>query len=524
MPPPNQPGLPAEQTKRPTAGSSERIAIGSWRWDVEPQWADSEFRSWLASPEKLLLPPAEIIARIPPSPNTRVTRIQLRGYSFPLIVKYSTPRGVRQYVKDWFRPSRAHRAFRLARHLAQAGIPTARHLAAGEKRFGRHLEATCLIMEEVTGFRSWYDHDNQFPKGPHRVPAIRAFARMLAALHNAGYTHADPVRTNFMIRLSSPSHAEIVLIDLDGVQLCGRVSRSKALEDLRHALARTPATVREHHWFLVEYCRSRNPRLSPRELRWELLPEPADKLGGLQSDEVTSAPRGSLRWQARRSLVNKHAEAIMNAPDEFLTRARVLKPSRSSAVSEQDGLVLKRYNFRKWRNLFKDLVRGSKARRCFFRAMHLELAGIPTARSLAFAEQKWCGVPLRSYLLMEEIPQATNLFEWKGNRQHALQSLARLLARLHDAGFTHRDLKEGNILLDGCGEPFLVDLDGLRYVREVKDDWAIADLARLAQAAIGQRRVTRSDCARFLNSYCRMRRRCDWRYWWHEIARGGGLP
>jgi tRNA A-37 threonylcarbamoyl transferase component Bud32 len=286
-------------------------------------------------------------------------------------------------------------------------------------------------------------------------------------------------------------------------------------------LVRTPATVREHHWFLVEYCRSRSPQLSARELRWNLLPQPGDNRSGLQNNKVQPAieSRGGLRWRVRRSLVNTHAEAIMNAPDEFLARARVLKPSRSSAVSAQDGLVLKRYNFRKWRNLFKDLVRGSKARRCFFRALHLETAGIPTARPLAFAEQRCGGVPLRSYLLMEEIPQAASLFAWRGDKRRAIQSLARLIARLHDAGFTHQDLKEGNLLLDGRGEAFLVDLDGLRYVRRVEDKWAVADLARLAQAAAGQSRATRTDHVRFLQAYCRMRRRGDWRHWWREIAR-----
>jgi tRNA A-37 threonylcarbamoyl transferase component Bud32 len=518
MTPANSPTFGADTTGKSSADAGESLVIGSWRWELEPRWTGPEFRAWLTTPEKLLLPPAGIIERIPPSPNTRVSRIQLREHPFPLIVKHSTPRGVRQYAKDWFRPSRAIRAFKLAQRLGQAGIPTARHLAAGEKRFGRHLEATCLIMEEVTGFRPWYDHDNQFPEGAHRVPVIRAFGRMFAALHNAGYTHADPVRTNFMIRLASPSRAEMVLIDLDGIQPCARVSLEMALEDLRHALIRTPATVREHHWFLTEYCRSRNPRLSPHELRRELIPGPADKLGGLQSDELAIESRGGLRWHVRRPALDQ-AQTILSAPDEFLTRARVLKPSRSSAVSAQDGLVLKRYNFRKSRNLFKDLFRGSKARRCFFRAIHLETAGIPTARVLAFAEQRCCGVPLRSYLLMAEIPQAASLFAWRGDQRRAIHSLARLIARLHNAGFTHRDLKEGNILFDGRGEPFLVDLDGLRYVRRVKDQWAAADLARLARIVTGQGRATRSDCARFLQEYRRRRRHGDWRSWWKEIAR-----
>jgi tRNA A-37 threonylcarbamoyl transferase component Bud32 len=227
--------------------------------------------------------------------------------------------------------------------------------------------------------------------------------------------------------------------------------------------------------------------------------------------------RGGLRWLVRPAFLNPRVENILSAPDEFLARAQVLKPSRSSAVSARDGLVLKRYNFRKWRNLFKDLFRGSKARRCFYRGIQLEQAGVQTARMLAFAEQRCCSISLRSYLLMEEISQATDLASWRGEKRRAIHALARLIARLHDAGFVHRDLKEGNILFNGGGQPFLVDLDGLRNVRRVKDGQAAADLARLTQAATTQGRATRSDCARFLQIYCRARQCGEWRVWWQAI-------
>ncbi len=298
---------------------------------------------------------------------------------------------------------------------------------------------------------------------------------------------------------------------------------------------------------MVVYSRSRKIRASARHLvtligplparatfphcalNEESLPEEIDPAAGefpegrgpwpaRQDCETQSFDRGGLRWQVRSNMLKSHVETILAAPDEFLMRSRVLKPSRSSAVSAQDGLVLKRYNFRKWRNLFKDLFRGSKARRCFFRAMQLEQAGVSTARPIAFAGQRFCGISLRSYLLMAEIPQATDLAAWRGDKRRAIHALARLIARLHDAGFVHRDLKEGNILFNGHGQPFLVDLDGLSFVRRVKDGQAAADLARLAQAATAQGRATRSDCARFLQTYCRSRRCGDWRSWWPVIA------
>src|SRR5207247_762532 len=97
--------------------------------------------------------------------------------------------------------------------------------------------------------------------------------------------------------------------------------------------------------------------------------------------------------------------------------------------------------------------------------------------------------------------------------------VAEMLARLHQEGFTHRDLKEGNIVFDTEGRPHLIDLDGLRYVRETTHQQAIADVARLARGmASWQQRLTRCDRARFLAAYCRARGLSDWRWWWREIG------
>src|SRR5688572_13439770 len=110
MTPVNSPALRAESINASPANFGGQMAIGSWRWEVDPQWAGIEYRVWLASPETLLRPPAVIIERIPPNPTTQVARIQLPEHpARPLIVKYSTPRGAWQSLKDWFRPSRARR-------------------------------------------------------------------------------------------------------------------------------------------------------------------------------------------------------------------------------------------------------------------------------------------------------------------------------------------------------------------------------------------------------------------------------
>jgi tRNA A-37 threonylcarbamoyl transferase component Bud32 len=188
-------------------------------------------------------------------------------------------------------------------------------------------------------------------------------------------------------------------------------------------------------------------------------------------------------------------------------------------VSARDGVVLKRYNLRKWGNVLLDLFRGSRGRRCFYKAYHLERCGIPTARPIATADEQVFFLPRRSYFLMEEIKGAVPLRSWSGNKRQACKLLGELLGRMHREGFTHRDLKGGNILLDDQGQPHLIDLDGLRFVRRVSDSQAAADLARLARDVQGwPRQVSRSDRARFLTAYCQARKLPDWRWWWRAIA------
>ena len=98
---------------------------------------------------------------------------------------------------------------------------------------------------------------------------------------------------------------------------------------------------------------------------------------------------------------------------------------------------------------------------------------------------------------MEEIPGATS-----GDEAAALPRVAGLLAQLHNEGFSHRDLKETNIVLDARGQPYLLDLEGLRFVGELSLARAAADVARFAEA-LGDRWPKVAD--EFLRRYCEQR-------------------
>jgi tRNA A-37 threonylcarbamoyl transferase component Bud32 len=107
---------------------------------------------------------------------------------------------------------------------------------------------------------------------------------------------------------------------------------------------------------------------------------------------------------------------------------------------------------------------------------------------------------------MEQIPNAVDAGRWTGNERAGARALGRLIGRLHDEGFIHRDLKETNLLFDAHGVPHLIDLDGLHFVSSVSNAAARVNLERLAQGIRAAGKLSRSSLIVFLVHYCRARR------------------
>jgi tRNA A-37 threonylcarbamoyl transferase component Bud32 len=172
--------------------------------------------------------------------------------------------------------------------------------------------------------------------------------------------------------------------------------------------------------------------------------------------------------------------------------------------------VLKRFNFRKVANLVKDFFRSSRARRAFRLGYHLELADIPIPRSIATADQRFGGILLRSYLIMEEIRGAIDLYAHiravPCPDRSLVRQAAELVAKLHEEGFSHRDLKLSNLVKDDNDRLFVLDLDGVRFMGAIPDSRAASDLRRLAQAVADCPGVTSAHRALFARTYCKARR------------------
>jgi len=92
------------------------------------------------------------------------------------------------------------------------------------------------------------------------------------------------------------------------------------------------------------------------------------------------------------------------------------------------------------------------------------------------------GLGYRAAILVERIPAARALADWLGPEADTApwETVGAMLARFHRAGLDHADLNANNVLVDGAGQPWLIDFDRCR--RRNGSHWCQGNLDRLARS------------------------------------------
>ena len=140
-----------------------------------------------------------------------------------IFVKRNGVSSLKFVVRYFFLPARVFRAALAAVRFEEAGVPTPRVFAVGEKRRARFLLAGYLITEAADACDLMTYVINR-PDAPAGMPAvIREVAHVAAALHDHGIYHGDLKLVNLY---RTDDDAPCGVWDLDSAQLFPAKSRT----------------------------------------------------------------------------------------------------------------------------------------------------------------------------------------------------------------------------------------------------------------------------------------------------------
>lgn len=207
------------------------------------------------------------------------------------------------------------------------------------------------------------------------------------------------------------------------------------------------------------------------------------------------------QWQRRGQL-----QVVKSGPHRAVYRL---------SLPETD-LFLKHYKTPNLRSRLKNLIRGSDARREYYRAQQVGRRGIATITPVAFGERRAGGMITDSYLVCREITRATGLDHYLETifpaldpsvrgpmRRELARQLAELTAAMHLGGIAHDDFHAGNLMVETDNEQpirlHLIDLQAVRVLRPLAWRRARRNLVLLNLWFF--QRASRSDRLRFLIHY-----------------------
>lgn len=491
---------------------------------MEVHYADERACSLLSERlDELCHPGANGWFEVKHNPSRSVWRGTLDGRD--VYIKHFHSRSIIRRLARRIGISDARREFTVARHLRSYGVETAEVLAAVWS--GIEWVLTAAVAPAQDGDKWHIDRINEGDAGIKSVrKASKALARMLARMHSAGVIHRDMHCGNVMVKPGDKPR--VVLMDLHRVSCSRRLSRrQKTINLAQLCYDRTPFTTRtERLRFLKQYLHFSGARGSLRG--WEMMVSffasrhARRQLAHLDRRifktnryfarvKLPRSWRGSVTKAFKRDLAFSRAadmtfssdqwtDSLKNPQDLFSAPGlKVVKDARSGMVIRRtirvgggDVDVFIKHPLRKqFCKVLVDCFRPSRSLRAFALGHQLLNRRFATALPLAAIERR-CGHVLFDNILITESVDTPVLFDYlkdaiaggKWRLVHrVLWNLGRMLRRLHDEGFAHRDLKATNILVhtsdDGRTQFVLVDLDGLSKTRFLTFHRRLQDLARL---------------------------------------------
>ncbi|MBI4578441.1 MAG: hypothetical protein HY718_01990 [Planctomycetes bacterium] len=587
---------PADRSPAPAArgaddgrGAWGQRTIGAWKWHTRGDWGRRILEN--GAPDWLGLPGETSAWLVKANDGRQVWRVQLDDDTV-FAKLYLPPRGWAR-LRRWLLGSDSARERRVAEYAHRHRIWTVQPVASADGPAIGSGPVSILITHGLPDAEPLNEAWARLNPADPRTRATKNLisdrvARLVAHAHQNGFEHTDLHAGNILLDGCRRGECRALFVDLHNIR-CGRpVSDRSVIRNLAqfHQWFRYRAPLTDRLRFLDRYLHWRDAfeatgaygrRLgfSSSELRPAIERAAEAHASALYAQRDRRASRSgryftALRlgrgWRAFAFLKAKYPVSGSNAswmtfgpgqwrqwlnrPLQWIRAEQAqysIKKSASGTVcrsrlplgDESLDVVCKRSTPRHLGKRIKNMFRRSRAMRTWYLANAMLNRRIPTARPLAVAERRRCGVLLDSIIITEHIEHAHDLDtlltvqtrnldptrQFLVKRQVA-EELAGLVRAFHARGFVHRDMKAPNIMVQwnpaAGARPriLLVDVDGIRQCRRPRRrDWLRA-LMRLNVSVDHCRRVTRTDRLRFLKS-CLIRPghpEPEWKSVWRQLA------
>lgn len=387
----------------------------------------------------------------------------------PVIVKVFTSR-----LRGPFHRRREIKGFSL---LRQRGIPASQVLFEGRDAAGSFV----VVFEKITpavNLAELFAEDTSeaiiSEIGPKWVD-------LLAAMHQKGILQKDLHQGNFLWNGQTLFALDVGMMRFRRHPIPIRTG----LRQLAQLISTLPETYQADPKPLLDrYCQKRNCPAGEKQLaRLQRLIEKA-RLQSLRRT-LKKTLRTSKRYFAlregpmqgmftRKDWTEETARQFVRQIDRLMESGQILKRGNTCFVSRVRfgtlDIAVKRYNHKGWLHSLRHTLKGSRARRCWLTAHRLQQMNIPSARPLAFIEQRTRGILRQSYFLsafvegasLDKFLKSPASFEEK---QKLLEQMETLFSRLTQNRITYGDPKPSNFLLTPQNQPLMIDLDSIRIHR-----------------------------------------------------------
>lgn len=205
-----------------------------------------------------------------------------------------------------------------------------------------------------------------------------------------------------------------------------------------------------------------------------------------------------------------------------------------SVGNEMRPAAYKRVTRKTWWKRLTSLFRTNQCLKTFRLGLEFLRNGIPTAKPLAVIVPHRLEIFRDTYIATEWIEDANSLHlhlrgieQLPADERHrkfteVAEAIGSVLGRMHARGFSHRDLKAGNLLVrDGLAGPeaFVIDLDGAAHRRGLSWRTRVRNLARLGRCFESYPSLNATHVLRGLRAYLKNQApEIEWKRLWRSVA------